>query len=86
MATPDDCPMIGLHDKNVIAEGFVLGFRKIISDDELFAAASMKLYLHVSGHAIDGTKRWAGSKMLAALGGALFAGGLWLIVRFGPRP
>jgi hypothetical protein len=86
MTTPDDCPMIGLHDVNVIADGFVLGIRRVIADDELFNLASHKLYLQVSNHTIDGTKRWFGTKILAAIGAALFAAGLWLILRFGaPR-
>ena len=85
MATPDDCPMRGLVDEDVIAEGFVKGFRWIVNDDELFQTASKKLFIQLSGHAVDGTRRWFGAKLLAALGAALFACGLWLIVRFGPK-
>jgi hypothetical protein len=83
MATPQDCPMIGLGDKHVIAEGFELGLRRVIADDELFRDASRKLYEHLSGHTLDGTRRWVGSKLLALLGSALFGLGLYLIVRFG---
>jgi hypothetical protein len=74
--------MIGLQDKNVIADGFVLGIRRVLADDELFSLASHKLYLAVTGHALDGTKRWFGSKIMAAIGAALFGAGLYLIGRF----
>jgi len=85
MTSPLDCPLKDFADQNVIADGFVQGFRRIIEDDELFQAASHKLFVQLSGHAVDGTKRWMGAKILAALGAALFAAGLWLIVRFGPK-
>ena len=85
MATPDDCPMRGFADHDVIAEGFVKGFRQIVADDELFQVASHKLFVHLSGHMITGVNRWFGAKLLAALGAALFAAGLWLIVRFGQK-
>ena len=85
MATPDDCPMKDFADQNVIADGFVQGFRRIIEDDELFQAASHKLFVQLSGHTVTGVNRWFGAKILAALGAALFAAGLWLIVRFGPK-
>lgn len=75
--------MRGFADKNVIADGFELGFRKIIEDDDLFDAASKKLYERLSGHTIDGTRRWIGARILAVLGSALFGLGLYLIVRFG---
>jgi hypothetical protein len=83
MATPEDCPMVGLADRDVIADGFVMGFRRIVADEELFQAASHKLFQQLSGHTIDGTRRWIGAKLLAALGAAMFAGGVWLIIRFG---
>ena len=83
MATPDDCPMKNFGDKNVIADGFELGFRRVVSDEELFRDACRKLYEHLSGHTLDGTRRWVGSKLLALLGSALFGLGLYLIVRFG---
>jgi hypothetical protein len=84
MATPDDCPMIGLADKDVIAEGFVAGFRQIVADDALFEAASHKLFVQLSGHTVTHARQWLGAKILTAIGAALFAAGLWLIVRFGP--
>ena len=86
MATPDDCPMKEFGDKNVIAEGFELGFRRIIDDEELFNTASHKLFRRLADHTTDGTKRWVGSKLLALLGSALFGLGLYLIVRFGGKP
>ena len=86
MATPEDCPMLGLSDSNVIADGFEIGFRRVMADDELVRASSRKLYEQLSGHTIDGTRRWVGSKLLALLGSALFGMGLYLIVRFGGKP
>jgi len=83
VATPDDCPLKEFADRNVIADGFVMGFRQIVEDDELFEAASHKLFVQLSGHTVDGARRWLGAKILASLGAAMFAAGLWLIVRFG---
>lgn len=83
MATPDDCPMVDFADTNVIAEGFVLGFRRIVEDDELFDQASRKLFERLSGHTIDGTRRWIGSKILAGIGMGLLGAGLYLVGRFG---
>ena len=85
MTSPLDCPLKDFADQNVIADGFVQGFRRIIEDDELFQAASHKLFVQLSGHTVTGINRWFGAKILAAIGAALFAAGLWLIVRFGPR-
>ena len=85
MTSPLDCPLKDFADHNVIADGFVQGFRRIIEDDELFQAASHKLFVQLSGHTVTGINRWFGAKILAAIGAALFAAGLWLIVRFGPR-
>jgi hypothetical protein len=75
--------MVGLADENIIADGFVLGARRILEDDEFFDVASKKLYKAVTGHARDGASQWVGSKLLALLGSALFAAGLYLVIRFG---
>lgn len=84
MTTPEDCPMRGLADRDVIAAGFVAGFRQIVADDELFVAASHKLFVQLSGHTVTHARQWIGAKIMTAIGAALFAAGLWLIVRFGP--
>jgi len=78
--------MVGIGDVNIIAEGFVMGFRRIVEDDELFDAGSKKLFDRLAHHTVDGGTRWIGAKLLAALGAAMFTAGLWLVLRFGVRP
>jgi len=77
--TPDDCPMVGLKDSDVVANGIELGIRRLLTDEDLMGVFWERGFKELISHASNGASQWIGRRILTGLVLAMVTAGLvWL--------
>jgi NAD(P)H-hydrate repair Nnr-like enzyme with NAD(P)H-hydrate dehydratase domain len=72
-------------DEEMLVNALVAAADKVLDDKTRMQKFWRGGYEALVTHSIEGSRRWIGAKVLAAIGALLFGAGLYLLGRFGDR-
>jgi len=81
-AEPEECPLLSV-DEALLTNAIVFALDKVLDDKERMRKFSRILFDAFVDNGVEGSKKWIGAKVLAAIGAMLFGAGLYLLGKYG---